>query len=314
MPFLSKFCARFFICLVLGLAATATSGAEFYQWTDEQGTIHFSDSLGSVPPQYRDQVRAKSFRGEKENDPGAEDTAEDSEPGDPEEELQAGAGRYEVPYIARDAVGALRIIIPVTFNDSVTAPMALDTGAPGMIISTGLAERIGIFGRDEAKLIVITGGIGGAVPAIRTIIDKVRVQDVEDRFVPTTVTGSLSGSFEGLMGMDFMANHSIFIDTNKKVVVFEAISPASDMPGGHNEQWWRTSFEEFAAYRAKWKEFSKLTDRQLREATTGTGTIRGNEKELKAFSEQQYEAASELFDKLNRYASEHSVPMHWREF
>jgi hypothetical protein len=38
--------------LVLMLATTAAQ-AETYQWTDREGTVHFSESLGVVPANYR---------------------------------------------------------------------------------------------------------------------------------------------------------------------------------------------------------------------------------------------------------------------
>ena len=46
--------------------------------------------------------------------------------------------RYEVAYISREG-SSNRIIVPVTFNNSVKALMLLDTGAPGMYISRFLA-------------------------------------------------------------------------------------------------------------------------------------------------------------------------------
>ncbi len=126
---------------------------------------------------------------------------------------------FVIPYKAYQGT-ARRIIIPVTFNGLVTAPMLLDTGAPGMHISYRLAEKLDIFDNDEAKLWVNIAGIGGSIPAIFTVIDTIQVGEAEDHFIPTTVTRSISGSFEGLIGMDFMANYSIHIDTKKHVLVF----------------------------------------------------------------------------------------------
>ena len=50
------------------------------------------------------------------------------------QEKKQQRSRYEIPFEAYEGA-AKRIIISVTFNDSVTAPMMLDTGAPGMLIS-----------------------------------------------------------------------------------------------------------------------------------------------------------------------------------
>lgn len=40
------------IILILLLVATVAQ-AETYRWTDKEGTVHFSDSLGNVPATYR---------------------------------------------------------------------------------------------------------------------------------------------------------------------------------------------------------------------------------------------------------------------
>lgn len=43
--------------LVLLLAATVAQ-AETYTWTDKEGTVHFSESLGEVPADYRKSARS----------------------------------------------------------------------------------------------------------------------------------------------------------------------------------------------------------------------------------------------------------------
>jgi len=219
--------------------------------------------------------------------------------------------RYEVPYEAYEG-RAKRIIISVTFNDSVTAPMALDTGSPGMLISPRLAEKLGIFNEDEGKLLITAGGIGGSAPAIRTIIDRVEVGGARDRFIPTTVIPSISSSFEGLIGMDFMSNYSISIDTKRKVLVFEELPPMPDSLGGHDEEWWRTNFQEFGSLRTAWKKYRDDLDKKISDAPMNFGPITNNLKRLREFSEQQYKDADKLFDKLTQYARQYAVPMHWR--
>jgi len=37
---------------------TAVAHAETYKWTDKDGTVHFSESLGEVPPDYRNSVKS----------------------------------------------------------------------------------------------------------------------------------------------------------------------------------------------------------------------------------------------------------------
>jgi hypothetical protein len=211
--------------------------------------------------------------------------------------------RFAIPYNAYEGT-ARRIIIPVMFNGRITVPMLLDTGAPGMHISHRLAEKLDILNNDEGKLWVSVGGIGGTIPAIFTIIETIQVGEAENRFIPTTITPSISNHFEGLIGMDFMANYSIHIDTRKHVVVFEELPQRSDMPAGHDEAWWRITFRNFKSMRSQWENFSEILSRESINSSRS--------RRLKIFTERQYEQADELYNRLSVYASEHSVPLEWR--
>lgn len=213
--------------------------------------------------------------------------------------------RYEIPYKAYEGT-ARRVIINVKLNGSVTAPMALDTGSPGMIISDRLANRLGLFEKDDGRLMTFAAGIGGTVPATLTIIDTVQVDKAEDHFIPTIITQSISEAFEGLIGMDFMANYSVKIDTRKHVVILEELPKRPDMPAGHDEIWWRGNFRIFAMMRSEWKKYRENLDMQKGDAK--------KIQELKKFADRQYKEADKLFNKLNGYAIRNSVPMHWREF
>lgn len=220
-------------------------------------------------------------------------------------EEQPSLIKIEVFYTAFEGT-ARRVIIPVQLNGSVTAKMALDTGSPGMIIFDRLASRLGIFEKDDGKLLTYSAGIGGQAPSILTIVDSVQVGRAEDRFIPTTVTQSLTDAFDGLIGMDFMANYAIRIDTAKRVVVFEELPDRQSMPGGHDEMWWRSNFRNFAVVRAEWKQFRDNLNRQK--------TDPERLERLKQFADRQYREADRLFSKLNNYASTNSVPMHWRQY
>ena len=306
-----KLSINLFIAVFLSLHST-TMAEDFFKWTDENGTVHFSDSPADVPPKYQDRIKRGKFK--KAAKSTVESKSANSTP-DFKESLPENNGeeqkpkRYEIPYKAYEGT-AKRVIISVTFNDSVTASMTLDTGAPGMVIFPQLAEKLGIFDKDDGKLLVVSGGIGGLVPAIRTIIDTVQVGGARDHFIPTTVTPSISSSFEGLIGMDFMSNYSINIDPGKKILVFQEMPPRPSAPGGHDEEWWRTNFNEFASLRAAWKQYGEDLDRQIRDTLVSSGTI----IKLRKFADLQYKESDKLFDKLNRYAIEHAVPMNWREY
>ena len=50
------------IVLILTLGFSLAARGEIYRWTDEQGRLHFTQSLDKVPPRYRAQAREGAAR------------------------------------------------------------------------------------------------------------------------------------------------------------------------------------------------------------------------------------------------------------
>ncbi len=215
-------------------------------------------------------------------------------------EMVPATKRYVIPYQGT----ARRIIIPVTFNRSITVPMLLDTGAPGMFISTELAEKLGLLDNDEGNLETIAGGIGGTIPAIFTIIDSIQVGEAEDKFIPTTISELKIPGFEGLVGMDFMGKYSMQLDTRKREVILEELPESPSRPAGHDELWWRATFQRFKATRDGWRNYREA----YRQVSANTSSM----KKVKSMIGKQHDRADYLYNRLKVYASEHSVPLEWR--
>ena len=290
---------------------SSSSSADYYKWTDENGNLNFSDSLQNVPEKYRNQTEKKAF---------IDDSTSSSEPLVHVHQVKSPSvygdnkgkplKRFEVPYKPYEG-SAKRVIISVIFNDSVTAPMAIDTGAPETVISVNLAEKLGLFNEDHGRLVVKTGGIGGTAPAIRSIIDNIRAGGAKCEFIPTKIIQPISNSFEGLLGLDFVSTYSVTIDSKRKMVVFEELPSNPDYPGGHDKEWWTNYSVEFAGSRAEWKAYSEALEKKIHDSMQSIGN---EDLKKKAFADFQYREAEKLLDKLSRYASEHSVPTEWRQY
>ena len=282
--------------LALLLWSSPALSGDLLRWVDDAGITHFARSLEAVPQKYRDQVKPEKVR--TENTPKAALEQRSSvNPG----ALGAGGEKptpsvYEVPFDAYEG-DAQRVIVSVTFNGSVTVPMLLDTGAPGVMISPKVAKRLGLFGGEEGMVVTAAGGIGGKVPAVRTFLETVQVGGAQDTFIPATITESISESFEGLIGMVFMSKYSFKIDSAKKVVIFEEVQPDARDPGGRNERWWRSQFKELRALHDAWEEHASRKDL---------------DDQARAFASSQVNEAEKLLSKLNRHASQYSVPHPWR--
>jgi hypothetical protein len=219
--------------------------------------------------------------------------------------------RIVVPYRALEG-SAQRIIVPVTFNGRVTAPMAVDTGAPGMHITFPLAARIGVLHDGDSHLITQAAGIGGRSAAALVVLDSISVGEARTDFVPATVTEALSDAFEGLVGMDFIAGYAIQIDTQQHVLVLTELPPSGDMPGGHDEAWWRRTFGELMGQQTLWQGIrTRLKDRQDH-SSVSAGTQADELRQLVDFSISQAHEAQVLVDRLERYAANNAVPREWR--
>lgn len=296
--------------------------SDFYKWTDERGTVHFSNSLSEVPARFRDQVEGGDFKKKKQREDVSEPPGARSD-GDPQKEDLKTSSSIEKPLVVptpkrrsiayKDNEGSSRrVIINVTFHDRVTVPMVFDTGAFETIVFPELAEKLGLFDRDRPKLQVVAGGIGGTAPAIRTIVDSMRVGDFRSDFVPITIIDRLSEAFEGIIGLDFISDYSVRIDPKNKVVLFEEMDSETIFYGGHDETWWRKYFAEFDFYRKAWKERIDDLERSLQEEVMTFSAQKARIREEVSLAKYYQRESEKMFDRLNRYATEHSVPVHWR--
>lgn len=121
----------------------SSSSQNIYEWTDEKGVKHYSNTEAGVPEKYRNKSNSVEFEGN--HNVGSEPEYNSYENADEIINTYQGTGQvYKIPFTAYEG-SARRIIVPVTINSTVTAQLAIDTGSPGMIISEGLAKKTGII-------------------------------------------------------------------------------------------------------------------------------------------------------------------------
>jgi hypothetical protein len=220
---------------------------------------------------------------------------------------------FTVPYVAREG-SANRVIIQVTFNDAVTVPMALDTGAPGTIISSSLAERLGLLKPNEGRLVTVAKGIGGQTAALVVVLNSLAVDKARTDFVLATVVTKLSEAFEGVVGMDFVAGYALELDTQRKLLVLKELPPGAASPGGHDERWWREAFGDIARQKTAWARLSERLTESLRLGSLPQGLNATEAQLLADLAVDQNREIEVLAGKLERHASKHAVPREWRSY
>jgi len=300
------------VILILTAAPPLTGGG-LYQWTDSNGIIHFSDAPVSGQPaiELDDPANAPTATLPQGAGPGT--GTEDEQAPDAGGPSASALKSYAVPYEAKEGT-AQRIIVSATLNGTTTAPLAIDTGSPGTIISFALAERLGLLTSDTGRLWITARGIGGEAPAVYTIIDTIQIGDARQQFFLTTVTGLATKAFDGVLGMDFLAAYSTQVDPKNKLFTLQELQPETEVYGGRDEAWWRAQFRELASLRAAWKNYSRRIDEAISRSHIAAGGGIEDARQAATLANQQYEAADKLFDKLNRYAVQLAVPMHWRTY
>lgn len=181
----------FFLLLIALLPGRAL--AQMYQWEDEEGTVHYTNELQSVPEPFRSRARFV--------------------PASPMAPL-AVAPTQTVTRIS--FTPGSPILVNAMINGAGPVTLILDTGADRTVLAPMALWRLGIS-TDNAPPAEIKGATGTARGAL------VRVTSVE---VGAAKAGPLLiiahdahlKQAEGLLGRDFLERFTVTIDANERVV------------------------------------------------------------------------------------------------
>lgn len=183
--------AGFFLLLIALLPGRAL--AQMYQWEDEEGTVHYTNELQSVPEPFRSRARfvPASPMAPPAVAPTQRVTRISFTPGSP-------------------------ILVNAMINGAGPVTLILDTGADRTVLAPMALWRLGIS-TDNAPPAEIKGATGTARGAL------VQVTSVE---VGAAKAGPLLiiahdahlKQAEGLLGRDFLERFTVTIDANERVV------------------------------------------------------------------------------------------------
>lgn len=127
-----------------------------------------------------------------------------------------------------DRIG--RIVIPVTINGQGPFRLMVDTGANRTIISTELAQRLGIPYLDAPQ--VAMNGVTGRALVPTVAIEEIRAGDVvfENLSVPV-LAPELIGDFDGILGLAGLKYQRLIVDFRRdRVTISRSRSPRPDGP------------------------------------------------------------------------------------
>jgi len=142
-----------------------------------------------------------------------------------EEEVNNLHGEFERKEIgfSKDKSG---IVVSATLNGKVTGSFIVDTGASLVTISKRIAGQLGIVGGEKGRKIKLVLADGKTITADPVILGSVDVGGSEVKNVMAAVIENPPGpNIDGLLGMSFLSNFFIKIDTNENSLMLEKFNP-----------------------------------------------------------------------------------------
>ena len=119
--------------------------------------------------------------------------------------------------------GLLLTDIQLTFrsNSLYLHRVLVDTGSGGTIVSTDLAESIGIIAEEDDMIYRITG-VGGSEFVFAKKVDSIKIADAEIRdFIVEVGAMNYGFDLEGIIGLDFLQKIKAMINLDKLTIEFE---------------------------------------------------------------------------------------------
>jgi clan AA aspartic protease (TIGR02281 family) len=184
------------------LSPQALFGAEYYRWVDPNGVVHFTDSLHNIPEIQRGKVgRIQSVEPSK-NQPR------------PAALLPSKAS---IPFEKQGQV----VIVEATLNKKAAGKFVVDTGASYTMISSAVAKELEIDTEQNRRTAPFQTA-NGIIQAPLISLESITLGGMEIRDLTAAVHDILPDSrVAGLLGLNFLTNFRMDIDTQKGVLHLE---------------------------------------------------------------------------------------------
>jgi hypothetical protein len=181
--------------------ALPSAAAQVFHWVDDDGVIHYTTGLESVPERYRAAARPLAISPVEAPPPGVS-------------AVPARTGVATVPFV----VGT-PIVVQAQINGGSPVALVLDTGADRTMVAPAALARLGIGvpGTYSAEV----RGVTGAARADVLWIESLDVAGARAGPLPIVAHDAGIPLADGLLGRDFLSLFSVMIDTRTGTVRLE---------------------------------------------------------------------------------------------
>jgi len=182
------------LSLVVSLPAfSRTVLADYFQYTDQEGTVVMVDDESKIPAKYRKKTRTTKAG-------------------------TVGESRSTSVRLIKNNQALVQVRLSY-HNTTVDAWLLLDTGASVTVISSSLADRLGIKS-DNIQSRPSQLADGRVIETARTRIDYLSVgpklkHNIEVAILPSNAPAM---GFDGLLGMDFLGEFGHHLDVNTQTI------------------------------------------------------------------------------------------------
>ena len=189
------------LCLLF-LCSGLLSAAEYYRWVDQNGVVHFTDNMHNIP----EKQRGTAGRIQAKESPKAAEPAN-----------QGAATKATVAFEKQGQV----VVIEAMLNGKTPAKLVVDTGATYTMISAATAKELDIDpSGNERRLPIQTAN--GMIQAPLTSLESINVGGVEMKNLTAVIHDVVpSSQVAGLLGLNFLSNFRMDIDTQKGLLHLE---------------------------------------------------------------------------------------------
>ena len=201
---MKTFIAAALVQIVLLVSVSVSYAADFFRWIDQNGVVHFTDSIHNIPEARR--ATAVRIKGQEPPRPAA-----------PSKAAPATIAKASIPFERRGQV----VVVEVMLNNSVPARLVVDTGATYTMISAATAKELSID-PERAPRTMPFQTANGVIQAPLTNLESVIVGGMEIKNLTTAIHDAVpSAQVAGLLGLNFLSNFRLDIDTEKGILHLE---------------------------------------------------------------------------------------------